>query len=193
MSGRRPPESQLEGHLPTPVGRTPFSRRGCGRHLPASDGRPPPRAASLLCRGPCLPPRCLQASSGGGVATQACGADKLGCAIVGEQKSSGHLVASLLPRPLTRSTAHPSDGTVTTPLHSHGRHPHVRAAPAPTPSVSTRGKKSTLEPWSWKRLSLKENSGRSHHDSAETNPTSTHEVGGLIPGLAQWVQDLALP
>ena len=31
------------------------------------------------------------------------------------------------------------------------------------------------------------------HGAAEMNPTRNHEVTGLICGLTQWVEDLALP
>ena len=41
-------------------------------------------------------------------------------------------------------------------------------------------------------LFLKYEYGSSRHGAVETNPTRNHEVVGLIPGLAQRVQNLAL-
>ena len=45
----------------------------------------------------------------------------------------------------------------------------------------------------FKFYSFKTSFRSSHCDAAETNLTRNHEIAGSIPGLAQWVKDLALP
>ena len=39
---------------------------------------------------------------------------------------------------------------------------------------------------------IKNKNKSSHHGAEEMNPTRNNEVLGSIPGLAQWVKDLAL-
>ena len=46
----------------------------------------------------------------------------------------------------------------------------------------------------WRSSILKKkNSGSSHRGSAVMSPTSIHEDVGSVPGLTQWVKDLASP
>jgi len=49
-------------------------------------------------------------------------------------------------------------------------------------------------PEKWQKHTQKKSMNwSSHRGTAEMNPTRNHEVVGLIPGLTQWIKDLALP
>ena len=57
---------------------------------------------------------------------------------------------------------------------------------SPSPKATPTEKPTAISP-------LKKKKRSSHCGAAETNLTGNHEVAGLIPGLAQWVKDPALP
>ena len=48
-----------------------------------------------------------------------------------------------------------------------------------------------LSMWKFRQKKMENRSSR--HGSVVINPTCVHEDAGLIPGLDQWIKDLALP
>ena len=82
---------------------------------------------------------------------------------------------------LTMSASNANIHSPTRESHSHSLTPHLPIS-STTPLLELC--KSVHEDVTFKS---------SHCGSAGTNPTSTHEDAGLIPGSAQCVKDLVLP
>ena len=62
-----------------------------------------------------------------------------------------------------------------------------------TKATETKGRECCKANETCIKVVLKIGFGSSHRGATETNPTRNHEVSGSIPGLAQWVEDPALP
>ena len=79
--------------------------------------------------------------------------------------------------------------------------PRIEPAPQQATQAATETKPDplpTASQWELRSFLLSESTliiillGSSRRGAAEMNPTGNHEVSGSIPGLAQWVMDLAL-
>ena len=66
---------------------------------------------------------------------------------------------------------------------------YIPLVPRPTPLKRLSLTPSTVPPGSFQNSSMKS----SHQWFNDNEPNNIHEDSGLIPGLAQWVKDPALP
>ena len=65
--------------------------------------------------------------------------------------------------------------------------------PTPPPPPPPGARKMGVSPYPQREFKNRVEVGSSHHGTAEMNLTRNLEVAGLIPDLAQWVKDPALP